>query len=286
MAHRICTWEADGELAYFQRLWRALLAPDIEPRTRLERLFEAETEEFDMNCAFLSSIDLDRETERFELAYGPHGILEPGTTVPLSETYCRKTITDPEGTMAVTDAAAEGWEDDPAYDTFELGSYLGTTVSVGDELYGTLCFAGTDAREEPVSDEEKALVELHSQWVEYTLAHWDEQPFRETRLDTVEERAVSSEAIDSMMDALKNRTRRAILTTLLDTTETSIAALERRFTPEEDRIALYHVHLPKLADAGYVRWDTRTDTITEGPKFAEAEPLVRLLKEYNRGFSE
>jgi hypothetical protein len=89
-----------------------------------------------------------------------------------------------------------------------------------------------------------------------------------------------------MMDALKSRVRRTLLVTLLDTTETSIAALERRLNDEEDRVALYHIHVPKLADAGYIAWDTETDTISKGPKFSEVEPLVQLLKEYNTGVPE
>lgn len=286
MTHSICTSKGDGGLPHFQRLWRTLLDPNIEPRTRLEQLFETETEEFDMNYAFLSHIDLETKTQRFEIVYGSHEILKSETSVPLSKTYCRKTVTDPEGTMAVSDAPAEGWEDDPAYETFGFGSYLGTAVSIDGELHGTLCFADTAARDEPINDKEKALVEMYSQWVEYTMAYEDEPLFRETRIDTIEERAVSSEAINSMMDALKSRTRRVILMALLDTTETSITALERRLNQENDRIPLYHTHVPKLANAEYITWDNETDTISKGPKFSEVEPLVQLLKDYNTEFPE
>jgi len=117
---------------------------------------------------------------------------------------------------------------DPAYETFGFESYLGTTISVDDELYGTLCFADTAARDDPINDKEKALVEMHGQWVEYTMTHWGESSFREARIDAIEGRAVSSDAIDSMMDALESRTRRVVLATLLDTSETSLATLERR----------------------------------------------------------
>jgi hypothetical protein len=287
MTHSICTSDAGGELPYFQRLWRTLLAPNIDPQTRLERLFDHETTEFDLKYAFLSHIDLETETERFEIVHGSHEDLKPGSTVPLSKTYCRKTIADPEGTLAISDALAEGWEDDPAYETFGLESYLGTTVSVDDQLYGTLCFADTAAREEPIRDEEKALIEMHSQWVAYTLDLWDRLPTRGTRTDTIEGRAVSSDAIDSMMDALRKRPRRVILMTLLgDTTEVSLATLERQINDENTRIRLYHSHLPKLANAGYIEWDDASDTISEGPRFSEVEPLVQLLKEYNTGFPE
>lgn len=287
MTHSICTSEPGGELPYFQRLWRTLLAPNIGPKTKLEQLFEHETAEFGLDCAFLSYIDLENETERFDIVHGTHRVLQPGTTVPLPKTYCRKTIADPEGTLAVSDALAEGWEDDPAYETFGLGSYLGTTISLDDALYGTLCFADTTPRDEPINDKEKALIEMHGQWVEYTLDVWGRPSIRETRTDTIEGRAVSPEAIDSMMDALKSRPRRVILIELLgDTTETSVLTLERQLNHEHARMRLYHSELPKLASAGYIKWDNDSDTISKGPKFSEVEPLVQLLKEYDTTFPE
>ena len=287
MTHSICTSEACGELPYFQRLWRTLLAPNIDPRTRLDQLLDHETAEFDLDYAFLSHIDLENETQRFESVHGSHEVLTPGTTVPLSKTYCRKTIADPEGTLAVSDAPAEGWDDDPAYERFEFGSYLGTTVSVDDDLYGTLCFANTAARDDPIRDKEKSLVEMHGRWVEYTVTLWGRPPMWETYIDTIEERAVSSDAIDSMMDALRKRPRRVILLTLLgDNTETSLATIERRITDEKALMRLLHSDLPKLATAEYITWDPDSKTISRGPKFSEVEPLVQLLQEYNTSFPE
>ncbi|AEN05131.1 hypothetical protein Halar_1387 [halophilic archaeon DL31] len=287
MPHRICTSDSSGVVSHFQRIGRTLFAPTIEPRTRLEQLFEHETAEFDLPYAFLSYIDLENETERFETVHGSHEILQSGATPPLSKTYCRKTIADPEGTIAVSNAFDEGWEDDPAYETLRFESYLGTTVSVAGELYGTLCFADTAARDEPLIDQEKALVEMYSQWVGYILTHWDESPIRGTRIDTIEARAVSSEAIDSMMDALTNRTRRVILMTLLgDTPEISIATLEQRLRVEDHQIRVFHSHLPKLVHSGYIEWDCELDAISKGPKFSEVEPLVQLLKQYEAAFSK
>ncbi|GAA1290974.1 hypothetical protein GCM10009647_000020 [Streptomyces sanglieri] len=261
--------------------------PNIDPQTRLEQLFDHETTEFDLDYAFLSHIDIENETKRLDIAHGSHKLLKPGTTIPLSKTYCRKTIADPEGTLAVSDALAEGWDDDPAYETFELGSYLGTTVSVDDELYGTLCFADTTARDEPINDKEKALIEMYGQWVEYTLDLWDGPQIRGTGLDTIEERAVSPEAIGSMMDALRERTRRVILMTLLgDTTETSLATLERQINDENAQVQLFHSDLPRLANAGYIKWDDDSENISKGPRFSEVEPLVQLLREYNTRFPQ
>lgn len=171
-----------------------------------------------------------------------------------------------EGTVTISDAIAEVWGDDPAYDRFGFGSYLGTTVSAGDSLYGTLCLVGADARDDPLRDKEKTLVEMYSQWVVYTLDRVTESPLEETRIDVVERRAVSPDAIDSMMDAIQSRTRRVILRTLLDDSETSVGALERQLDHENARRQLYHRELPRLATGGYIEWDTESETISKGPR--------------------
>jgi hypothetical protein len=287
MTHSLCKSDAAEAIPHFERVGRTLLAPSMEARTALERLFEDETTEFGLKYAYLSYVDLAHETERFELVHGSHEKIRPGTTVPLAETYCRKTIADPDGTLAVSDALDEGWADDPAYERFGLRSYLGATVPVADELYGTLCFVDTAARDEPLVDEEKALIGLYGQWVGYVLKLRGEPRIRENPGDTSERRAVSSDAIDSMMDALASPTRRDILATLLGvTTGISIPDLERRLDSEDDRIRLHHVHLPKLVASGYVTWDGVADTISRGPKFSEVEPLVRLLTAYETALPE
>lgn len=287
MTHSLCKSDADGMFSCFERLARTLFAPDIDSRAKLERLFEHETAEFDLNYAFLSRIDLDDGTERFEAVYGSHEMLQPGVTVPLSETYCRRTIADPDGTIAVSDAPAEGWDEDPAYERFQFERYLGTTVSVDEELYGTLCFTDTAAPDEPFVEKEKALLEMYGQWVGSVLALRDEPPVQAARTETIEERAVSSDAIDSMMDALSSPTRRLTLMMLLaETTDMGIDSLERRLDHENARIQLHHTHLPRLVNAGYIRWDTAADTISKGPKFSEVGPLVHLLAEYDTAYPE
>jgi len=228
MPHSICTSKGNEGWSYFQRLWRTLLVPDIEPRLRLEQLFETETDEFDLHYAFLSRIDLENETECFDIVYGSHESLRSDTTVPLSDTYCRETITDPEGTLAVSDASAEGWEGDPAYETFGFESYLGTTISVDDELYGTLCFADTAARDDPINDKEgprrdaRPVGGVHDDPLgRVVVSGGAHRCYRGTR------RLFGRHRLDDGRTR-ESRTRRVVLATLLDTSETSLATLERR----------------------------------------------------------
>ncbi|WP_172861837.1 ATP-binding protein [Halopenitus persicus] len=101
-------------------------------------------------------------------AHGSHPELQPGESCPLSEAYCRKTIETPD-LLAIRDAGAAGWDGDPAYERFDLGSYVGGKVIVDGELYGTLCFAATSARDRPVSDAERSMVRLLTKWTSYEL---------------------------------------------------------------------------------------------------------------------
>lgn len=287
MAHQISETSQDESLRYFESLWSTLLAPDVDLPSKLEQLLADETEEFDLEYGFLSGIDLKENTQRYEVVHGTHDVLQSGRSVPLSVTYCRKTIADPEGTIAVSDAVAEGWEDDPAYEKFGLGTYVGTTVAIEDRLYGTLCFASQEPRDEPLTDEELTLVEMYSWWVSYELERWGgpqtygpPTPFEVPETPSVAE-------LDLMVEALSKQARRFVLLTLLEAEpEDSIDILERTILNEEQRIALRHSHLPKLDQDEFIEWDRDSNTIRRGENFSEIKPLLRLLRTYTEGFSE
>lgn len=275
MAHSIV--EQSEKWPYVQRLCQLVFFAEADFGRKIERLFADETAEFGLKSGFLSRIDLEAETQQLEVVHAPHGELVAGNTVPLSATYCRKTIADPEETVVVDDAPAEGWEDDPAYETFELGTYVGTTVAVRDRLYGTLCFANPDPRGEPITTEERRLVEMQSKWVAYELARLADSPVNGP---VIAEHAVGPEQLDVMIEALRSQARRSVLWTLLDGTATSVDRLEQSIDAENAGVQLYHSHLPKLDQAGYIEWHGRAQVVTRGMKFFEIEPLLRFLQDY------
>jgi len=43
------------------------------------------------------------------------------------------------------------------------------------------------------------------------------------------------------------------------------------------QIAMYHVHLPKLENYGYIEWDRDGDEVTRGPQFDEIRPLLEVV---------
>lgn len=42
-------------------------------------------------------------------------------------------------------------------------------------------------------------------------------------------------------------------------------------------VQLYHVHLPMLAENGFIEWQRDAHVVTKGPQFDDLEPLLRLL---------
>jgi hypothetical protein len=106
--------------------------------------------------------------------------------------------------------------------------------------------------------------------------------------------------IDDLFTLLAARPRRRVLVSLLDAGEGSVPTADVTLTrgaaarsstagrvesavgseldaavgvPESMR----HVHLPKLDESDLVEWDDDAGTVARGPRFAEAEPFLRLL---------
>ena len=119
-----------------------------------------------VEAGFLTRIDAG--TQNIRIAHGDHELLQAGESCPLSKAYCRKTV-EHENALTVQHAAVEGWEDDAAYQTFGLESYIGAKVIVAGEIYGTFCFADSTPREQPFTDDEETFVELMAEWVSYEL---------------------------------------------------------------------------------------------------------------------
>jgi len=82
-----------------------------------------------------------------------------GVTLDRETTYCRRTI-ESTSPLALSNAPEEGWADDPAYVEHGWDCYLGTTIVVDGDVYGTVCFVSETARKTTFSADKKALVEL------------------------------------------------------------------------------------------------------------------------------
>jgi PAS domain S-box len=111
---------------------------DRDFEAKLNALLELGAERLGLPYGFLNRID--GETQHVVQAVGDHPELQTGASAPKGETYCRKAV-EQSTPLSIQNAVNEGWEGDPAYERFDLGCYIGGSVTVDGSFYGTLCFA-------------------------------------------------------------------------------------------------------------------------------------------------
>lgn len=92
---------------------------------------------------------------------------------------------------------------------------------------------------------------------------------------------------DRAFDALANADRRQLLCALLDANPQDrldpfdlLAEGEPPDEPAAARLTLTHVHLPKLAEMGFIEWDRESDAFSQGRNWNEIAPLLRLIRDH------
>lgn len=89
--------------------------------------------------------------------------------------------------------------------------------------------------------------------------------------------------MDELFDALANVHRRRVLVELLahnpqrDTVRVPEDVRDEEKALETLQEELYHTHLPKLEQAGFIRWNRETQQVMKGPRFDEIRPLLELM---------
>jgi PAS domain S-box-containing protein len=171
--------------------------PTLTTDGKIDRILEIGARRLGTGHALLARIEENTHEVVRSVTVGevgePEG-LSPGTTEPLSETYCRYTV-DGDGPTAVAAAGTER-PSDPAYEHTGLECYLGATVEVASEEYGTVCFVDPEPRAEPFSEREQTFAELLTNWVHYLLER------RNYERELEQQQAFTESLIDSLPDPL------------------------------------------------------------------------------------
>ena len=161
-----------------------LAASDARSESEIvDRVLELGADRLDLSLGYLSRID-GTEYEIVSVV-GDHDVVEAGVTTDLANTYCRRVVDGPDS-YGVRDAAAEGWEDDMAYQMSGIACYLGGKVVVDGELYGTLCFADNEPRTEPFTEAEQTYTRLLAEWVSRELERRQRKADLERYEDVIE----------------------------------------------------------------------------------------------------
>ena len=130
---------------------------DNAPAEEIVSELQIGTDYLGVSTGFLTRIT--DGTQRIVQSTGDHPLLQPGEECPLEDAYCQRTV-EIDGVLSVQDADASGEIEDVAVETFGLETYIGAKITVGGELYGTVCFADRDGRTDPFTELEELFVEL------------------------------------------------------------------------------------------------------------------------------
>ena len=168
---------------------------------KIDRLLAVGRERLDLDLGFLT--DVEDGTSTVVAVSGDHETVAPDVTMPLSETYCERTV-ETEGLLCIHDVTEE-IDDDPVREASGLRCYLGGRVVVDDELYGTLCFASDDPRPRRFSRQERRFVELLVEWLSYELQ-------RDRRERTLRRYKAVHETVEEMVFVVGRGTRLELVT--------------------------------------------------------------------------
>lgn len=89
--------------------------------------------------------------------------------------------------------------------------------------------------------------------------------------------------VNELFEALADRHRRELLFELLEKNPRNVSPRPgERAKPDESTILEHHLHLPKLAEYGFIDWDRDRGAVTKGNRFDEIRPLLEVLDEHPR----
>jgi hypothetical protein len=121
----------------------------------------------DLELGILARVE-DNRYEVFAID-APGMDLEVGARFDLASTYCEHTITRNYVTSFHYAGQDNEWQRHPAYSLFKLEAYIGVSVTVGGECFGTLNFSRSSPRKEPFSLGDHELITVTGQWISKEL---------------------------------------------------------------------------------------------------------------------
>ncbi|ROQ20697.1 PAS domain S-box-containing protein [Marinimicrobium koreense] len=117
-----------------------------------------------MELAIISQIESDVYTARWVDAE-PNAGIRPGQTFSLGATWCQLLFSGGETELFLSDAPNSPYAEHPCYQSLPLGSYIGVTLTIEGEPFGTLNFSSSIRRGEGFDETDRLFIRLLTRWV-------------------------------------------------------------------------------------------------------------------------
>jgi signal transduction histidine kinase/CheY-like chemotaxis protein len=150
-----------------------------------------------------------------------------GIVLPLDKTFCQVTFSSPQ-TIAISHVAESEYKDHPAAQYLGMQSYIGCTIQVHGNKFGTVNFSNREPVKHPFTEADKDLVNLIGSWISVMM----ERQLEAEELKRSKEAADAANQAKSAFLAHMSHEIRTPLTSIIGFAETALD----EDTTEEQRI--------------------------------------------------
>ena len=243
--------------------------PELSLSEKQRQVLELGRQALDVSTAHIQH-QRDDDTHEIVVSVGSSPAKIPeGVTLDRATTYCRRTI-ETTSPLALANAPEEGWADDPAYEQHNWDCYLGTTIFVDGDSYGTVCFVAEAHRETAFSADEKALVELIARLVGRAIETAQHQQQLEA---TTKAKQRATETYEAFLQLSPNAVVVADAETgRIETANSEAASLTGYTTTELRGMSVLELH-PDSAREQYAELLASSNEVTIKDRFDDGEPL-------------
>ncbi|MFD1383690.1 PAS domain S-box protein [Rhodanobacter aciditrophus] len=145
-----------------QKLHSITASENLTFSRKIQEILELGCELFHLPFGIVSHVQGD--DYQVEFCHSPNGEIEAGAHFHLGECYCVHTL-ERKDVTGFYHAGESEIATHPCYEQFKLEAYLGVSIHVGGEVWGTLNFSSPHARTKDFSEDEYELLKLFGQWV-------------------------------------------------------------------------------------------------------------------------
>ena len=118
---------------------------------------------------------------------GDHDDITVGMTSALGDNYCQLVVNETEPVGISNAATNEALAELTPYSELGLQCYVGAPITLDDEVYGSLCFAGREPRDPQLIEAQKLTVKTLAQWVGYELERSEREKELKRQIERLEE---------------------------------------------------------------------------------------------------
>tara|TARA_R110000868_G_scaffold63100_3_gene190202 strand:- start:2682 stop:7163 length:4482 start_codon:yes stop_codon:yes gene_type:complete len=140
--------------------------PKLSTKEQLRQALQLGAEFYGMPIGIISQIEAQNYQVLVQVS--PPDSLHDGQCFVLGDTYCSIALQG-DDVLAIANMGESHYAAHPCYPLFALESYIGTSIWVAGERFGTLCYAASEARHAPFDEADEEFLRLFARWIGATL---------------------------------------------------------------------------------------------------------------------